>query len=228
MAAIGQGTGASGGDGQAQGEGQGSGDFSQIQGLLETQGQSLQEMQQLLQSQPWQQQQQQGREGEQETGNEPIDLSFLDDPTIDQSTASERLNQVLNGVVDARVQALQAPVVEQQTQMRRDLAARDLAGEFPELADEKMANLVAGQGGLAERAAAMLGQPQLAAEPSFWRLAYMAHKAAEAANQEGSGDPGAASLESGGGAGPAPMSQEDRVKQIMGAGGRGSSVLDRM
>jgi hypothetical protein len=112
--------------------------------------------------------------------------------------------------------------------MRRDQAARDLAGEFPELAEPEMAQKVAGRGGLAEQAAAMLGQPQLAAEPSFWRLAYMAHKAAEAANQEGSGDPGAASLEAGGGAGPAQFSEADYVKAIRNAGGGGSNVLNGM
>jgi hypothetical protein len=57
----------------------------------------------------------------------------------------------------------------------------------------------------------------------------MAHKAAEAANAEGegSGDPGAATLESGNGAGPG-LSPDDLVKKIASAGGLGGRVLDGM
>jgi hypothetical protein len=225
MAAVGQGQ--ASGDGGQQGEGQAQQgqDLGQLTGQLEQLGTSLEEMRGFLQSQPWQQQE--AQEG-QEQQDEPFDLSFLDDPTIDQQTASQRLNDVLAGVVDQRAQQLMAPLAEQQTQMRRDQAARDLAGEFPELAEPEMAQLVAGRGGLAEQAAIQLGQPALAAEPSFWRLAYMAHKAAEAANQEGSGDPGAASLESGSGAGPAQMTEDDYVKAIAQAGGLGGRVLDGM
>lgn len=224
MAAVGQGQ--ASGDGGQQGEGQAQQgqDLGQLTGQLEQLGTSLEEMRGFLQSQPWQQQEQET----QEQAPEPFDLSFLDDPMIDQTTASQRLNDVLAGVVDQRAQQLMAPLAEQQTQMRRDQAARDLAGEFPELAEPDMAQKVAGRGGLAEQAAAMLGQPHLAAEPAFWRLAYMAHKAAEAANQEGSGDPGAAHLESGGGAGPAQMTQEDYVKAIRDSGRAGRQALDRM
>jgi hypothetical protein len=202
MAAVGQGQ--ASGDGGQQGEGQAQQgqDLGQLTGQLEQLGTSLEEMRGFLQSQPWQQQE--AQEG-QEQQDEPFDLSFLDDPTIDQQTASQRLNDVLAGVVDQRAQQLMAP-----------------------LAEPEMAQLVAGRGGLAEQAAIQLGQPALAAEPSFWRLAYMAHKAAEAANQEGSGDPGAASLESGSGAGPAQMTEDDYVKAIAQAGGLGGRVLDGM
>src|SRR4051812_15056855 len=114
MAAAGQGQ-ASGGDaGQGEGQGQQGGDVGQLQGLLEAQGQSLEEMRTFLASNPWQQQSQQ--EGE-ETGNEPIDLSFLDDPALDQPTVTQRLNETLNGVVDQRAQALMAPMQERMENM---------------------------------------------------------------------------------------------------------------
>jgi hypothetical protein len=45
-------------------------------------------------------------------------------------------------------------------------------------------------------------QPELANKPWFWRLTYMAGRAAEAANEEGGETPQAAHLEGGGGARP--------------------------
>lgn len=228
MAATGQAAGGDGGQ-QAQGEGQAQQTGPDLGQLAEQVGginSSLEDMRTFLQSNPWAQQQTQ--EAVQEAGGDEIDLSFLDDPAMLPQDASQRLNEVLNSAIDQRAQALVAPLQQQQTEMRRDQQARDLAGEFPELADPKIAELVAGRGGLAEQAAIALGQPALAAEPSFWRISYMAHKAAESANAEGegSGDPGAASLESGNGAGPG-LSEADVVQMVKDGGGRrGSSVLN--
>jgi hypothetical protein len=231
MAAMGQAAG--GGEGQAQGAGQGEGQGQpqggpDLSGLVEQIGtiaSGQEEMRQFLASNPWAAQA--GQE-EAESGGE-LDLSFLDPAANvyeNPDAVAERLNQTLNGVVDQRTQAAVAPIQQQMVEMRRDQQARDLAAEFPELAEPDMAKKVAGPGGLAVTLAEQLGRPELAAEPSFWRLAYMANKAAEAANAEqGSGDPGAAHLESGNGAGPG-LTEADLVKQIAESGGRGSRVLD--
>lgn len=227
MAAVGQ------GEGQTQGDQQGS-DAQQapdVNQLAEQFGQvtsSLEEMRNFLSSQPWQQQ---ADEGEQDPGQQPeVDLSFLDPnaPVYeDPQAVAARLNEVINGAVDQRAQQLIAPLQAQQEELRRDQEARDLAGEFPELADEKMAKMIAGPDGLATQMAQALGQPALAHEPAFWRMTYLAHKATEAHNAQSAGDTAAANLESGRGPGPASApSPEDRWRQIVESGGRGSSVLD--
>lgn len=241
MAATGQ---AASGEGQGQQQGgeaaqnggqQAQGpDLSQLGEQIGTLGSGLEEMRQFLQSNPWAAQQTEAGQAE----DEGLDLSWLNpeqqSPLDDPAALSQRLNEVINGAVDQRAQALIAPHVEKQEAMRRNMEARDLAGEFPELGTPEMAEKVAGRGGLAEafarEVAESVGQPQLAAmlaaEPRVWRLAYMAHKAGESANQ-GSGDPGAAHLEGGGGPGPAQLSGADLVKQIANSGdGLGAGVLN--
>jgi hypothetical protein len=148
MSAMGQGQAGGEGAAQGQGEGQNGGGEDHLAGLtqqLGQQGQALEEMRSFLQSNPWAQQQQ---EAAPEEGNGEIDLSWLDDPAIDQQTASARLNDVLNGAVDQRLQAMTGPMQEQMTNMRRDQAARDLAAEFPEIASPEMAQKVAGPNGI--------------------------------------------------------------------------------
>jgi hypothetical protein len=232
MSAMGQGgEGQAQGEGQSQGEGQGGG--PDLGAMVEQIGQvaaGQEEIRQFLANMG--QQQQAEPEGEPEQGSDEIDLSWLDPnaPTYDDPQAvAQRLSEQINGAVDTRAQALVQPVVQQMTEMRRDQQARDLAAEFPEIAEPDMAQKLAGRGGLAEQMATELGQPALAAEPSFWRLVYMAHKAAESANAEnGSGDPQAARLESGSGPGPASQVTEDDLRNaIINAGdGLGKRVLD--
>lgn len=231
MAATGQ---AAGGEGAAQGQGgeaaqgqqqaQGA-DLGQLSEQIGALGGGLEDMRQFLAGNPWAQQPDQGQQ--QDDG---LDLSWLNpeqqSPLDDPAALSQKLNEVISGAVSQQAQALLAPIQERQEAMRRDQEARDLASEFPELATDEMAQKVAGRGGLAEQLAAQLGQPGLAAEPKFWRIAYMASKAAESANQ-GSGDTGAAHLEGGGGPGPAQMTEADLVKQIAGSGdGLGAGVLN--
>jgi hypothetical protein len=225
MSAPGQAGGDAGGDGQAQGgEAQG----PDLSGMVDQIGQiaaGQEEMRQFLASNPWQQQEQAA--DPQDDGT--LDLSWLDPQNTayeDPNVVAQRLNDQINGAVDQRAQALIAPMAEQMAEMRRDQEARDLAAEFPELAQHDIAQHLAGPGGLAEQMAQQLNQPGLAAEPKFWRMVYMASKAAEAANVNGSESPGAAPLESGGGPGPAAQTNEDIVKGIMEAGGQGSKVLD--
>jgi hypothetical protein len=224
MSAPGQAAGdAGGGNGEAQGEGQG----PDLSGMVDQIGQiasGQEEMRQYLASNPWQQPEAEP-EAQQDEG---LDLSWLD-PNAQQyedpAQVAQRLNDQISGAVEQRVQALTDPMREQMAEMRRDQQARDLAAEFPEIATDEMANQIAGPGGLAAQMADQLGQPGLAAEPSFWRLVYMAHKQAEQANN-GSDGPGAAPLESAGGPGPAQQTNEDIVKGIMEAGGQGSKVLN--
>jgi len=230
MSAPGQ----AGGDAGGQGDGQAQGGDGQVQGgpdlsgMVDQIGQiaaGQEEMRQFLASNPWQAQE---AEAEQPDGGE-LDLSWLDPQSAvyeNPDAVAQRLNEQINGAVDQRVQALTAPMAEQMAEMRRDQQARDLAAEFPEIATDEMANRIAGRGGLAEQMAHQLGQPGLAAEPSFWRLVYMASKAAETANEGGPEGPETARLEAGGGPGPAAQTNEDIVKGIMEAGGRGSKVLD--
>ena len=75
--------------------------------------------------------------------------------------------------------------------------------------------------------AQMLGQPELGDNPAFWRMAYMAGRAADAANAEQQQQPAAATLEGAGGASPAGAAdaQKQLVDGILNADGAGRSVL---
>jgi hypothetical protein len=224
MSAPGQAAGGGGGEGQTQGEAQG----PDLNGMVDQIGQiasGQEEMRQFLASNPWQPQEAEAEQPEADN----LDLSWLDPQNQvydDPNAVAQRLNDQISGAVEQRVQALTDPMREQMAEMRRDQQARDLAAEFPEIATDEMAQQIAGPGGLASQMAESLGQPGLAAEPSFWRLVYMAHKQAEQANENGSDGPGVAALESSGGPGPAQQSNEDIVQGIMDAGGQGSKVLN--
>lgn len=225
MSALGQ----AGGEGQAQGQAQGEGQSSgpDLGALTATLGQ-LQQGQDEIRG--WFEQQRQ-QETPDESQQDVPDLSFLDeglnlDPSVNQEDVNRRLNDVISGMVDQRAQALIAPIQQQQQEQQRDQMARDLVGEFPELAQPEVAQAVAGKGGLAEQLAESLGVPEKAGDPRLWRVAYMMSKAADAANGPGSADPGGANLESGVGAGPGQQRQADLVKSIMESGGAGSSVLN--
>lgn len=234
MAATGQAGGAAGGEGAAQGQAQGEGqaqgapgqDVSQLADLLGQQGQSLEEMRSFLASNPWAPQQQ--GEGEGDQGGE-IDLSFLDDPALAPEALQQQMTQTIGGLVDQRAQALVAPVQQQLAEMQRAQEARDLLGEFPEMAEEATAQQVVK---MAHEWASEHFPPEIAKviaqKPATWRAVYMMGRAAESANaeQQGSGDPGAAHLESGAGAGPG-QSQVDLKTMIMNGGGaRGADVLN--
>ena len=217
MSAPGQG----GGDGAApQGEGQGQAPQGQdAQAALAEQLSALstgqEELRNWLQSEPWAQQQEQP-----EAQAEPeLDLSWLDPAQVDYDPQqmAERLSGYVEQAADQRVQALMkdhiAPLQQQVQEQRIEQAARDLASEFPELENEETATEVVNASRvLAEQ----FGQPELAGQPQFWRLVFMAGKAAESANAEGE-SPNAAHLESGSGATPAgPQAQQADLAQIFG------------
>jgi hypothetical protein len=224
------------GDGGQQGaeQGQQQGESGQDVGALATQLQSMQagqeELRQFLMDQPWQQQGQQGEgegEGEQQS-EEPLDLSFLDpgDPTFDPDQLAQRLGGLINQTAEQRAQALIAPVVQQQAEMRRQNEARDLVAEFPEIAQPEVAQQVVQ---VARQLAEANGHPELADEPWMWRLTYMAGRAVDSANEEGSQEPGAATLEGGGGARPTGGQQGDAAEEyrqaLKGAARGGRSAL---
>lgn len=240
MAAMGQGQ-AAGGEGAqngaAQGDGGQNGDGAQLTQLADQLGQhgtALEEMRTFLQSNPWAAQQQTQDEG---ADTSTLDLSWLDNPGLDPEQQQQMVQQSVSQLVDQRAQQLIAPLQQQITSDRHEREAHMVGDRYPELATPEMAQKIAGRGGLAEQRAQefehRLGIPGLAArlsaEPMWWEDTFVKYKAAELANAEGqgSGDPGAATLESGNGAGPG-LSGDDLVKGIMQAGGRGGSVLDRM
>lgn len=229
MSAMGQGQ--AGGEGAAQAsQGQGESQGPDLSSLAEQVGGMNQNMERM-----WQHVQtltpQQQEAAQEDQGSEEIDLSWLDqEMTLNPDAAAQRLNDVISQSIDQRAQALMAPVVERQNQMRINQEARDLADRFPDLQDAENAKALAGPGGLVEQALQHADPnvaKQLAAEPWFWGLVHMSNKAAEIANNEGTNAPGAAHLESGSGAGLA-MTPADLVKQIAHptSGQLGSRVLD--
>lgn len=220
---------ATNGDGQGEGQGQGP-DVAALAEQLGANTASVEELrgfiqsqQELLQSQPWAAQQ-----GEGEGEPEGYDLSFLDpsEPGFDPETAAQQFGALVQQAAqDQAKQMLQEqidPLRNDMTEMRHEREVRDLVAECPELADPEVAKKVAGEGGLADQMAQDLGMPALAQEPKFWRLAYFAGRAAEAANAEGGESPQAAHLEGGGGAAPAGGSQgNDFVQMLDDAAGGG-------
>jgi hypothetical protein len=222
---------AAGGDaGQvAQGEAQGDGgggdapDTAQIAEMLAAQQASQDQMYQYLQSQPWAQQEEQAPE--QEAAPE-LDLSFLDmdSPEYNPEQVAQRLGGLIESTVEQRVQqGIQqavTPIQQQQDEMRRQSEVQALVGEFPEIADQETGQAVLQ---MATQLAQAHGQPDLANEPWFWRLTYMAGRAADAAQEESGETPAAAHLEGGAGAAPAGGGQ-DMGDAIVGAR-RGNSVL---
>ena len=238
MAAPGQmgGEAAQDGNGQQGGEAAQAPDLSSLTEQLGQVASGQEELRQFLASQPWQQQEAEAQQQEPEEPPIEADLSFLDpgDPNYDPEQVSQRLTslvgQLVNHGVEQGIQQHVAPLREQQAEMRREAEAERLVGEFPELADTDTANEVVNA---SRQYAAVLGVPQLGDEPAFWRIMYAAGRAFDAAREEGSGDPGAAHLEGGGGANPG-ASQADqeaankaRVDALLGGGGkRGASVLN--
>lgn len=201
-------------------------DFQAVVEQLGSMAQGQEEMRQALAGLPELLQGQQGQEqGQEEALLDPSMLDF-ENPQFDPNQAA----QGLQGWVEQQWQQREQQLMEQHVNpLRQQLGliqqtgeARDLVAEFPELGEEETARSVVT---MAQQLAEGLGAPQLAGHPQMWRLAYLAGRAMEAAQQEGQEDgPQAAHLEGGGGAGPAGGSQPDLKQQILDAS-KGSSVL---
>lgn len=215
--AGGEGQGAEGGEGEAQGP-----DIGALGTQLEAMQGSQEQMFQFLQSQPWLQQEGGEGEGEGEPAAEDFDLSFLDaeSPQFDPSQVAERLSGLINQGVEQRVQTAMQPIQQQMNEERWNREANALVQEFPDFGDPQKAQEIVGY---ARQIAEAYGQTELANEPWFWRMTYMAGRAAESASEEGQDAPEAAHLEGGGGARPGGQ-QVDLGDQIVNAR-RGASVL---
>lgn len=247
MAATGQGTGGqAGGDAgqqaqqgqqqQAQGDGQQTPDFGALVGQLEGLSTSHQETRQALDqvmqnlaNAPWAQQDGQ----QQQDAPMDVDLSFLDaaDPAFNPEQVQQQLQSVIGQLVEQGVQQHVQPVSQQVDLQRRQMEAQQLIGEFPELNDaDNMREVMGSAREYAGVLASTLGlddqtAQRLAIEPGFLRVMYAAGRAFDAAEQEGSGDPGAAHLEGGGGANPGGGQQVDPGDLIVQAASGGRNVL---
>src|SRR5215831_123452 len=234
--AAGDGGGAGGAqEGQAQQQESQQPDLAAIQQQLAELGPSLEQMRGMLAENQeaqaaWAEQQPQpGYEGDpsQQFQQQPQpDLSFMnpDSPAYDPQQAATALAQLMQQEsqqqVQAAVEPLQAQIATMEAQRQADL----LAGEFPELEDPEIAQNVID---VSRQYAQMLGQPELGDNPAFWRMAYMAGRAADAANAEQQQQAPAATLEGAGGASPggAVDAQQQLVQGILNADGAGRSVL---
>lgn len=235
-AQAGQGTNG-GGEGQAQGgeaaQGLDAAAIQQALGpVLQGQDQLRQQLGQfgeILSAEPWKP----APEADADPGLDffnALDQGFTDPAYGDAER--QQLMQNITGQVDQRVQQqiqqAVSPFQEKIADMQREQQIRDLVTAHPEFQDPEVANRIAGPDGLARQWAESIGQPELAQNPGFWRLTYMADRAASMANAEQGGADAsrAATLEGGGGSGPAGGGQVDIAGQILDGGGRkGASVL---
>jgi hypothetical protein len=219
---------------------QGGDQHADVNSLVETLGQntqSLGEMRAYLESRPWEQGavgapdpaeyegQWQQPEYQPEAQQQPqADLSFLnpESGTFDPQRAAQALNQLWDQEAqrrsDALVQQHVQPLYEQQRETVRGLEANELAAEFPQLADPATAESVVDY---SRQVANAMGNPELAMEPKFWRLIFMAARGAEAANAEQDEvAPQVATLEGSAGASPGGVPQGVSAEQLLGIGQR--------
>lgn len=158
------------------------------------------------------------------------DLSYLDpsSPNYDEQAAARAFLETVQQQQQQQLNPLASQVQQLSTQladMRADGEYRQLAEEFPDLADQQISDKVF------EAATQWTGQlvqsgmiPQESAQAfaesaPVLRAVYMMGRAAELANAEGQPQPGAASLEgAGGGAPAAPAGGGMTAESILGAG----------
>jgi hypothetical protein len=223
-AASGQGD---GGDAGQQTDGaEGGADLQQLAAGLAAQQATQQEMYQFLQSQPWQQEP--AQEQAEPAASPELDLSFLnmDDPEFDPGQMADRLGSLIESTVEQRVQQgieqAVTPLQQQQEQMQREQEASALVAEFPEFGEPETANAVLQTAGQLAEAA---NRPELANEPWYWRLTYMAGRAADAAQEEQGDVPAPGHLESGAGAAPAGGAGRGMTAGDIVGAKRGASVL---
>lgn len=222
------GSGDGGGDaGAQQGEGEGGGqqfDAAAITQQLEGNTQAMEEMRQFLMSEPWQAQPE--AEADQTTGDQEFDLSFLGDDTetgLDPETVAKQLA----GLVDQKTQERIQPLQKQVARMQAEREAEALTAKYEELGELETAQKVAD---VARYKAEQIGRPDLADNMQFIEMVYLAGRAADAANAEGTEPADAAHLEGAGGAGPAggqPVDLGDLITNGGNPNGRlGARVLD--
>jgi hypothetical protein len=226
MSAPGQGGEAAqqGQQGEAGENGQQAGpDYAALSGQLEQLVGGQEELRQFLSSEPWKQQAE--SEAEQQTQQTPdVDLSFLDpaDPNYDPDQFGPQLAAAMRQEIQRAQQETQTQVQQIRDEIQQEREYTDLVNEFPEVAENAQEILQAA----GEYAEANGIPPEIAQRAGYVRIFFLAGRAMDAAQNEGSGDPGVATVEGGGGPG-AGASQPDPVDAILKPGGkRGASVLD--
>jgi hypothetical protein len=216
---------------EQQGEQQAQPDLASIQQQLAELGPSLEQMRGMLteqqeQQMAWAEQQQPADDGREPQQPAQPDLSFMnpDSPQYNPQLAAQSLADLMTQQSQQQVQAALAPLQEQIRTMEAQRQADLLASEFPELQDPEIASNVIK---VAREYAEMIGHPEVGDNPAFWRMAYMAGRAADTANAEQQQQPAAATLEGAGGASPGGSAdaQQQVVQGILNAEGRGRSVL---
>lgn len=221
-----QGQNGNGGEGEGQGEAQqqqAQPDFSAMMSQLEQLSGSHEEMRQHLLSNPWQ-----APEQEAEEQGPSVDLQQLHelglatgDDDMDRQTA-DGLAHLMEQIADQKADQKAGIALQQIEELKQEMEFERLANEFPELRDKETADEAVSNAHLYAQG---IGSPELASKAGFVRLVHVAMQAFEAAQNEGSGDPGVAHIEGGGGA-VSGGSQPDPADEIMNAGGKkGSSVL---
>jgi hypothetical protein len=216
---AGQGQAADAGQQQAQ---QGTQDGQAQASGLDALASQIGELGQYLRSEPWRPQEPEGGEEQQDEG---LDLSqFLspEEGLYDPQQQAQALQQALDQRLEQRLAAQVAPLQKELQELRRERDFEYLVGEVPELAEQGVADQTAQ---LARQLAEQMGQPALADDPKFMRLAFFAARAVEQHGREGSDGPVAAHLEGGAGATQGGSSQVDRGDLIVNAGGAGRRVL---
>lgn len=136
-----------------------------------------------------------------------IDPSFFEEPGQGQQGGMDpqQLLSVVQELADKRAAEAVGPVQQQLAEMRRDSEARDLEGRYPALQDPKNAEAALNA---AQQYAQAFGRPELALEPRFIEMAWLAQSGAQLAQSEvPAGGQQGSPLERGGGAGP--MQQEE-------------------
>ena len=198
--------GAAAGDGQAQQQQQGqqgsqegtqqqqeSQQTSQLEGLATSE--QLDELRSMIaeQFQP-----QQPEEPAEEAPQFNVDLA---DPTLDPAVAAEQLAQYVDQTAEAKVAQALAPVQAQLQELQSQQGADNLVAEFPALGNPENAQALVD---FARQQAEIMGHPELATDFGFLRVAYLAARASEMAQQQNgaAGGAQAATLEGAAGSNP--------------------------
>ena len=128
-------------------------------------------------------------------------------PEAAQRELQRMIREEAEKIADERVKAAVTPLQEERIAERRAAEADAIEAKYPELQDEKVLSEMVGK---TIQAAKSRGRDELAAEPWFFEMVYLAERAGERAGQESPDGAGRdVSLESAGGASAAGAEQEE-------------------
>lgn len=147
-----------------------------------------------------------------------------EDYDVDGQLTPEAQQRAFEQMVQQGVQAAMQPHLEQRAQDRRDAEADALEAKYPVLGDPAKAGEYINK---AVQQAQLLGRPELAREPGFLEMVYLADEATKkSAAEQSAGGQQEVTLERGGGAAPADGSGggNDDAKRIAGLAARRFSV----